>query len=64
MTTSRLAKSETPPKLTPQETCDRLNAYLRGEVPGVKGEFIDRKRSDVHWVVRDGKPAIEWKHRA
>jgi hypothetical protein len=47
-----------------QETCDHLNAYLRGEVPGVKGEFIDHKRSDVHWVVRNGKPEIEWKHRA
>jgi hypothetical protein len=61
MTTSRLAKSEAPPKLAPQETCDMLNAYLRGEVTGVHGKFIEKRRSDVHWVVRYGKPEIEWR---
>jgi hypothetical protein len=51
-------------KRTPQEWCDHGNAYLRGERPAehgkVAGEYIHTPRRDMHWVLRDGHPHIEW----
>ena len=52
--------STKPTNLTSLEWCDRGNAYLRGEIPGVKGEFIPKPRHDVHWIVRNGRATIEF----
>lgn len=61
MTTNRLAKSAAQPlKRSSQEWCDHGNAYLRGEVAGLNGQFIDKPRLDVHWVVKNGRATIEW----
>lgn len=49
MTTNRLAKSEAVER-TPLEWCQRGNDIL---------EKLGRR--DVHWVLRQGRPAIEWK---
>jgi hypothetical protein len=46
-------------KMTAQELCDLGNAKLRGELPHADGEYYPRK--DVHWIVRNGQIAIEWK---
>lgn len=47
-------------KRSSQEWCDHGNQYLRGEVAGLNGQFIDKPRRDVHWVVRNGRATIEW----
>lgn len=59
MTTNRLARSEAPAKRTPLEWCNIGNARLRGEVAYSDGEI--RIRNDIHWVLRDGFPTLEWK---
>lgn len=50
MTTNRLARSEAPTKRTAQEWCEHGNAYC-----------AQIGRNDVHWVIRNGKPNIEWR---
>jgi len=56
---------ERPAKRSAQAWCDHGNAYLRGERPAehgkLAGTFLSPPRHDVHWVVRDGHPVIEWK---
>lgn len=67
MTTNRLAKSGTQPHRTAQEWCDHGNAYLWGDRAAEQGKlagtYIDRRRTDVHWIVRDGQVRIEWRAR-
>lgn len=53
--------NEAPMPTTPDEWAARGNAYLRGEIAGTDGRFIPRRRSDVHFIVRDGRCVIEWK---
>jgi hypothetical protein len=62
MTTNRLTKrtegADTYRPNSAQEWCDYGNQMLAGMIPTSKGDYI--RRSDVHWVVRDGQPCIEW----
>lgn len=53
-----------PNKRTAQEWCDYGNAYLRGERPAEHGKqagtYLYPPRREVHWIVRNGHPVIEW----
>lgn len=42
-------KNAITPKRTPQEHCDEGNARIAA-----------MGRRDIHWVVRDGRPNLEW----
>lgn len=59
-TANRLANSETPTQRTAQDWCDIGNRKLLGLEPTVK-HHLSGPRHDVHWVVRNGRPTIEWK---
>jgi hypothetical protein len=49
-----------PAKESPHEIAARMNLYTTGKIPGHKGEFIEKPRFDIRWMVRDGKCVIEW----
>lgn len=52
MTANPLRNTAQTVKRTPHEWCDRGNQLL-----------AEMGRNDVHWIVRDGRVAIEWKCR-
>jgi hypothetical protein len=60
MTTNRLAAPAASTKRSAQEWCDLGNRKLLGLEPCIKHD-IGKPRHDVHWVVRDGHPVIEWR---
>lgn len=53
---------ESKPKLSAQEWCDRGNRILAGIEPMTEGKHAGEymRRTDVHWVLRDGRCVIEW----
>jgi hypothetical protein len=55
MATNRLAKSEEPErrKLTPQEIVEQGNRIIR--------ERVSDRTDEIEWVLRDGKPVLQWK---
>jgi hypothetical protein len=55
----KLAGETVTARRSPQEWCDIGNARLRGETPYKDGQF--HPRSDIHWVVRDGRCVLEWR---
>lgn len=44
-------QSEHSRQMTAQAHCDAGNEHL-----------AEIGRSDVHWIIRDGRPHIEWRH--
>ena len=59
----KAAEAGSAPRVTPQERCDELNAYLRGERPAEYGDhagkYLYPPRTDVRWIVHNGRPTIE-----
>ena len=55
-------KPKVQPKRTPEEWVERGNRLLAGVEPTMKGEYLT-PRHDVHWILRNGVPTIEFKYR-
>ena len=61
---NRLARPVDPSvEVTPQERCDQLNAYLRGERPAEYGDhagkYLYPPRTDLSWIVHNDRPTSE-----
>jgi hypothetical protein len=63
MTTNRLAKSEQPTKRSAEQLCEVGNRKLAGLEPTTV-HHLDAPRTDVEWIVVDGRPTIRWKKTA
>jgi len=67
MSTNPLKKrteEQAQPKRSAQDWCDRGNALLAGLIPFEHGKqfagtYQSPPRTDVRWVVRNGRPVIE-----
>lgn len=63
MTTNRLAKGETKVTLSPQEVCEQGSLRLAGLAPYTCKKYAGQfhRRDDIRWVIRDGRPTLEWR---
>lgn len=51
------------PRKSAQQICDEGNLRLAGLAPYTCKKYAGQyhRRDDIRWVVRDGRPTLEWR---